>query len=550
MTGLPLPAPDRVTVSVLNGTGVSNQAGDTGGALTALGFHVVGVGDSTPVGAEAETVVYFAKKTAADQAAAQAVAKSLSGAVVTALGPTTDGADVTVVTGTQFTVDSPAAPATAAAAGATRHHGRSGPVGALGVGCVDECRLPGPHGRGDAAAGLGPPGLPLLTTSPSGPGRSRPVRRGSRPPRARVISTPASPTDLTGEDDPAGVGPDEMARCGRDLPPAPPVALPVTPRRTLHAPRQPVRAPRQVRCIQDHVRRPQVIRPRGGTTRRGGDGQVEPSAPSAESVGTQLQRARAERGLDLLTVHDRLGRPITQIEALEHDDLEALPDEALALSTLRRYATLLGLDEDELSARFVAAAAGLRRPDRHPRHPRRDQRGGGGHHRSGPPAGLHRDGRGSPGRRADDLGLGRLGELQVPGLDGTADGHVPGRPPGRAPQGPAPGGPGPPAHEGARLAEGAHLDRRRPGPGRGRRIGPAGRAAEGPGQRPHPAGRAGRLGVVDRWRLLHHAHHRAHVPPDVSRCSRPAARPRARPTPWRRPSSTWWWRRPGPAGCR
>ena len=113
MTGLPLPTPAHVTVSVLNGTGVSNQAGDTGAALTALGFHVVGVGDSTPVGAEAETVVYFARKTAADQAAAQAVAKSLSGAVVTALGPTTDGADVTVVTGTQFSVDSPAALATA-----------------------------------------------------------------------------------------------------------------------------------------------------------------------------------------------------------------------------------------------------------------------------------------------------------------------------------------------------------------------------------------------------------------------------------------------------
>jgi LCP family protein required for cell wall assembly len=109
MTGLPLPAPSHVTVSVLNGSDVTNQATDTGDALTALGFSVVGVGDSTPVGAEAETVVYFAKKSAADQAAAQAVARSLSGAVVTALGPTTDGADVTVVTGTQFAVDSPPA---------------------------------------------------------------------------------------------------------------------------------------------------------------------------------------------------------------------------------------------------------------------------------------------------------------------------------------------------------------------------------------------------------------------------------------------------------
>jgi cytoskeletal protein RodZ len=63
---------------------------------------------------------------------------------------------------------------------------------------------------------------------------------------------------------------------------------------------------------------------------------------------------RVERGLDLLAVHDRLGRPITQIEALEHDDIEALPDDGLALSTLRRYATLLGLDGDDLATRFIA----------------------------------------------------------------------------------------------------------------------------------------------------------------------------------------------------
>lgn len=97
-----------------------------------------------------------------------------------------------------------------------------------------------------------------------------------------------------------------------------------------------------------------MIRPRGGTTRRGDDGQDQQPAASAESVGAQLQQARADRGLDLLTVHDRLGRPITQIEALEHDDMEALPDEALAISTLRRYATLLGIDEDAVLNRFVS----------------------------------------------------------------------------------------------------------------------------------------------------------------------------------------------------
>jgi len=134
MTGLPLPAPADVTVSVLNGSGVTGQAGDTGDALTALGFHVVGVGDSPPVGAEAETVVYFAKRTAADQAAAQTVAKSLSGAVLTALGPTTDGADVTVVTGTQFSVDSPPAAATATTGAATTATGAAPPAAAASTG--------------------------------------------------------------------------------------------------------------------------------------------------------------------------------------------------------------------------------------------------------------------------------------------------------------------------------------------------------------------------------------------------------------------------------
>ena len=113
MTGKPLPAPSTVTVSVLNGTGAYNQAADTSAALQALGFHMVGVGDTPSVGAESETVVYFATKSPADQAAAQAVASSLSGSVITALGPTSDGAEVTVVTGTQFSVNPPpAAPAT------------------------------------------------------------------------------------------------------------------------------------------------------------------------------------------------------------------------------------------------------------------------------------------------------------------------------------------------------------------------------------------------------------------------------------------------------
>jgi LCP family protein required for cell wall assembly len=118
MHGGKLPAPGAVTVSVENGSGTYNQATDTSTALQALGFHVAGIGDVAPVGEQAETVVYYAQMTPADEAAAQTVANSLSGSVIMALDPTqvTDGAQVTVVTGTQFSVN---APAPAPVAGAT-----------------------------------------------------------------------------------------------------------------------------------------------------------------------------------------------------------------------------------------------------------------------------------------------------------------------------------------------------------------------------------------------------------------------------------------------
>jgi LCP family protein required for cell wall assembly len=111
MTGQKLPSPATVSVSVLNGTGTFNQATATGNALQALGFHLTGVGDTPSVGTESETVVYYATKSHAAHAAAQAVADSMSGAVITALGPTTNGAEVTVVTGSQFAVNAPTAAA-------------------------------------------------------------------------------------------------------------------------------------------------------------------------------------------------------------------------------------------------------------------------------------------------------------------------------------------------------------------------------------------------------------------------------------------------------
>jgi cytoskeletal protein RodZ len=97
-----------------------------------------------------------------------------------------------------------------------------------------------------------------------------------------------------------------------------------------------------------------VIRQRGAATRRRDD-EDDGAGSSAEEIGALLREAREERGLDLLAVHDRLSRPITQLEALESGQLDRLPDQALALSTLRRYAAFLGLDGDALALRMIDA---------------------------------------------------------------------------------------------------------------------------------------------------------------------------------------------------
>jgi LCP family protein required for cell wall assembly len=111
MTGAPLPKPSQVTVLVDNGTGVTNQATTTSAALGALGFHVMQLGDTTPVGQEAETVVYYGSRSPDVVAAAQMVARSISGSVILGYNPSmvSGGAQVTVVTGTSFSVNAPKA---------------------------------------------------------------------------------------------------------------------------------------------------------------------------------------------------------------------------------------------------------------------------------------------------------------------------------------------------------------------------------------------------------------------------------------------------------
>ncbi|HEX4218038.1 MAG TPA: LCP family protein [Acidimicrobiales bacterium] len=121
MTGNPLPTPSSVSVSVVNGTGAYNQAADTSTALSALGFKTTGVGDTTATGDVAETVVYYGSRAPSAEAAAEVVVHSMTGSVIMAYDPSqvTDGAQVTVVTGTQFAVNAPAAPAAGSASGAS-----------------------------------------------------------------------------------------------------------------------------------------------------------------------------------------------------------------------------------------------------------------------------------------------------------------------------------------------------------------------------------------------------------------------------------------------
>ncbi|MHB8295195.1 MAG: LCP family protein [Acidimicrobiales bacterium] len=106
-------APGSVSVSVLNGTGVHDQAAGTSAALRSLRFHVTGVGDTASTGPVSETVVYYSR---GNIAAAERVAEELSGSVVMGQGPTAGGSQVTVVTGSDFTVAQ--APVTAGAPGA------------------------------------------------------------------------------------------------------------------------------------------------------------------------------------------------------------------------------------------------------------------------------------------------------------------------------------------------------------------------------------------------------------------------------------------------
>lgn len=100
-----------VTVSVVDGTNSAVATANTTTAIAKLGYKVVGSGSQVSVGPVSETSVLYSSPTHLLQA--EQVKHSLKGLVVLAQAPTTDGADVTVITGSNFTVNAPPARSTA-----------------------------------------------------------------------------------------------------------------------------------------------------------------------------------------------------------------------------------------------------------------------------------------------------------------------------------------------------------------------------------------------------------------------------------------------------
>jgi LCP family protein required for cell wall assembly len=117
-------ATSKITVSVVDGTGSSTATAATAASLRSLGYKVLGTGAQTSVGPVSESTIVYpysnnAQTLAKNLANAEQVKRSLSGLVVLGQGPTILGADVTVITGSNFAVNTPAATTTSATTATT-----------------------------------------------------------------------------------------------------------------------------------------------------------------------------------------------------------------------------------------------------------------------------------------------------------------------------------------------------------------------------------------------------------------------------------------------
>lgn len=83
----------------------------------------------------------------------------------------------------------------------------------------------------------------------------------------------------------------------------------------------------------------------------------EPPVPPEGGLGALLREARERAGLDLAAVADRTNVRKAYLEALETEDVGALPEDVYARNFLRLYARTVGVDDEDALARFAALRA-------------------------------------------------------------------------------------------------------------------------------------------------------------------------------------------------
>lgn len=110
-------SPGSVSVEVLNGSGISGQASTVASQLAGLGYNIVGTGNATVVGSPAETVIRYSSANPSlnpqsNQSTAEQLMQYFSGIAAIAKGGTTPGSDITIVTGTNTQIITPASSAT------------------------------------------------------------------------------------------------------------------------------------------------------------------------------------------------------------------------------------------------------------------------------------------------------------------------------------------------------------------------------------------------------------------------------------------------------
>ncbi|MHB1781223.1 MAG: LCP family protein [Acidimicrobiales bacterium] len=216
--------PASVSVSVLGGIGSPSATAHTAAQLAKLGYRVLGEGEQTPVGSISETSVIYSPGHIAE---GQRVLASLSGAVALGVGKTLDGADVTVVTGTDFQVHGGTLPALTSVQGT------------------------GGSGGGPAAGAPGPARLSVSTGHASVPVASRAVQGATQITLASLVhSVLVSSTSSPGYADGGVLAPPTSATVS--VPPYDPRACPSSSRahsrgRTSHGATSQAKAKRKAR---------------------------------------------------------------------------------------------------------------------------------------------------------------------------------------------------------------------------------------------------------------------------------------------------------------